>query len=109
MQIGVVDISAGEDRFLTISDKVGDQLCTNILWLRIPWLGTVGPVTDPGTMFRLPAVAEIESGVGRYHGVAFPQGAVRIDEIGTADANQWTAPPTCAELGRTPVLPSSAP
>jgi hypothetical protein len=109
VQIGVIDISAGEDRFLTISDKVGGQRCTNILWLRVPWLGSVGPVSDPGTMFQLPAAAEIETGIGRYHGVAFPQGAVRIDEIGTADANQWTAPPTCGELGRTPVVSLSAP
>ena len=109
VQIGVIDISAGEDRFLTISDEIGGQRCTNILWLRIPWLGSVGPVSDPGTMFQLPAAAEIETGIGRYHGVAFPQGAVRIDEIGTADANQAGKPPTCAELGRTPVVPQASP
>lgn len=98
--IGVVDIAAGEERFLTISDPVTNEQCTNILWLRIPFLGDVGPIEDPGTTLHLPAVAEIEAGAGRYHSVAFPQATIRIDDVSEGDPNQGLPPPTCAELGR---------
>lgn len=100
VQIGNIDIRAGEDRFLTISDPVTDTQCTNVLWLRLKWLGDVGPVADPGITIQLPAVVEIESMAGLVHGVAFPQGTVRIDEVGSADIHQGPAPPTCEALGR---------
>lgn len=100
--IGVIDVSAHEDRLLTISDTVNDEQCTNVLWLRLVRLAEVGPVEDPGTMFQLPTDAEIEQGAGALHSVAFPQGTVRIDEIGGADSNQAPPAESCAELGRAP-------
>lgn len=99
--IGVIDVSAREDRLLTISDPVNDEQCTNILWLRLVRLGEIGPVEDPGTLLLLPSDAEIEQGAGSLHSVAFPQATVRIDEIGTEDANQSQPPLTCAEANRT--------
>lgn len=98
--IGVIDVSAHEDRLLTISDAVDDEHCTNVLWLRLVRLGEVGPVEDPGTLFQLPADAEIELGAGALHSVAFPQATVRIDELGGADTNQAQPPLTCMEAGR---------
>jgi hypothetical protein len=100
--IGVIDVSAGEDRVLAISDAVGGDRCTNVLWLRLVRLDEVGPVEDPGTLFQLPSDAEIESGPGALHTVAFPQGTVRLDEVGEADANQARAPLTCEEAQRAP-------
>jgi hypothetical protein len=43
----------------------------------------------------LPAIVEIEQGAGRFHGVAFPAATVRLDELGSADANQGSAPAAC--------------
>jgi hypothetical protein len=100
--IGVLDVSGGEDRLITISDTVDDEHCTNVLWLRLVRLDEVGPVDDPGTLLQLPADAEIERGAGALHGVAFPQGTVRIDELGSADENQSRPPVTCEEAGRAP-------
>src|SRR5688572_4407854 len=47
--IGVLDISPREERLITISDTIDDQHCTNVLWMRLLRLGSVGPVEDPGT------------------------------------------------------------
>jgi len=98
--IAVLDFAPGADRLLTISDAVSDEQCTNVLWLRLPWLDEVGPVDDDGTLLALPTAVEIEAGAGGIHSVAFPQATVRIDEVGLADPNQGFAPKTCAELGR---------
>jgi hypothetical protein len=98
--IGVIDMSPGEDRLLTISDTINDEQCTNVLWLRLVRLGEVGPVEDLGTLIQLPADAEIERGAGALHSVAFPQATVRIDETGGADTNQSQPPLTCLEAGR---------
>lgn len=95
--IGVIDVSAGEERLLTISDSVGDDQCTNVLWLRLVRLGEVGPVEDPGTLFQLPAEARIERGAGALHTVAFPSQTVRIDELGAADENQSQPPAACVD------------
>ncbi len=93
--IGVIDVSAGEERMLTISDAVSDEQCTNILWLRLVRLGEVGPVEDAGTLFQLPADARIEKGAGALHSVAFPSQTVRIDELGAADEHQSEPPEAC--------------
>jgi hypothetical protein len=100
--IGTLDISPREERTVAISDTIDDQHCTNVLWLRLLRLGSVGPVEDPGTLIQLPTDAEIEQGAGALHSVAFPQATVRIDEVGALDANQAQPPQTCAELGRAP-------
>jgi hypothetical protein len=100
--IGVLDVSAGQDRIITISDPVTDEQCTNLLWLRLVFLEDVGPVDDRGTLIQLPADVEVETGAGALHTVAYPQATVRIDEVGTLDANQARPPPPCAELGREP-------
>ena len=100
--VGVVDVSPGDDRLLTLFDTVSDDRCTNLLWLRVLRLDEVGPVDDRGTVFQLPVTAEIEREPGRYHSVAFPQATLRIDEVGEADDHQGGPPPTCAELGRAP-------
>lgn len=98
--IGVLDVAAGAEQVLTISDDVNSEQCTNILWLRLVFLDEVGPVDDRGTLFQLPALIEIEQGAGALHTVAYPQATVRIDEVGESDLNQARPPPTCAELGR---------
>jgi hypothetical protein len=100
--VGVIDMEAGADQTLTLSDDVNDEQCTNILWLRLVFLEEVGPVDDPGTLIWLPAKVEVEEGAGALHTVAYPQATVRIDEIGTADVHQDTPPVTCAEAGREP-------
>jgi hypothetical protein len=98
--VGVIDMAPAEDRFLTLSDEVSDERCTHLLWLRLPWLGEVGPVLDPGTLFQLPTVAEVEAGAGALHSVAFPQATIRLDETGPSDLHQGPPPPSCASLGR---------
>lgn len=95
--IGVVDVDANDERELIISDTVNDERCTNVLWLRLVRLEEVGPVDDPGTLIQLPAFVEVEQGAGAIHTVAFPQGTVRIDEIGGADENQSGPPAACSE------------
>lgn len=105
--IGVVDVPAQDTRGITIADAVGDDQCTNVLWLRLVWLGApdmmpLGPAADPGTLINLPSNAEIEDGTGALHGVAFPGRTVRIDEVGGADMMQALPPPSCAELERMP-------
>ncbi len=102
VQIGTFDVQPSEDRFLTISDPVTDERCTNVLWLRLRWLGDVGPVSDPGITIQLPAVVEIEAKAGLVHAVAFPQGTVRLDEVGSDDVHQGPSPSTCDALGRSP-------
>lgn len=100
--VGVIDLGPLEDRVLAISDDVSEVQCTNVLWFRLVRLDEVGPVDDPGTLIQLPADAEIELGAGVIHSVAFPEGTVRIDEIGGLDANQGPPPLSCAILGREP-------
>lgn len=100
--IGVIDVGAGEQQLITISDPVTDEQCTNLLWLRLVFLDEVGPVDDPGTLIQMPTIVEVEEGAGVLHTVAFPQATVRIDEVGRVDANQARPPPLCAELGREP-------
>lgn len=105
--VGVLDFDGGETRTLALSDDVDDQHCTNVLWLRLVWLGAPdqmpeGPAADPGTLIALPATVEVESGAGALHGVGFPAGTVRLDEVGARDPNQDLPPPTCAELGLAP-------
>lgn len=103
--IGVLDFAPAETRPIIISDPVSDDQCTNVLWLRLVWLGApdempLGPAQDPGTLVDLPATIEIEDGHGALHGVAFPGRTVRLDEVGGADLHQARPPQTCAELGR---------
>lgn len=93
--VGRVTIRGGQGRALTLRDDF-DETCTNVLWLRLIRLDDVGPVDDPGTLFELPARAEIEYGAGAEHTVAFPVATVRIDEVGEADANQGGPPSECA-------------
>lgn len=100
--IGVIDVAAGADQLITISDPVTDDQCTNILWMRLVFLDEVGPVDDPGTLLQMPTTVEVEAGAGALHTVAFPQATVRIDEVGRVDANQARPPPACADLGREP-------
>ncbi|MCB9645326.1 MAG: hypothetical protein H6730_01810 [Deltaproteobacteria bacterium] len=105
--IGVLDFDGGETRAVTISDATGGDRCTNILWLRLVWLGAPegtpeGPAQDPGALFELPARVEVEEGTGALHGVAFPSKTVRLDEVGSVDAQQAAPPATCATLGRAP-------
>ncbi len=52
------------------------------------------------TVLASPAFVEVERGAGAIHSVAFPQGTVRIDEIGGLDDNQAVAYPI-ATLGGT--------
>ncbi len=94
--IGVIDVGALETRELIISDAIDSEHCTNILWLRLVRLEEVGPVDDPGTLLALPALVEVERGAGAIHSVAFPQGTVRIDELGGMDTNQSGPPSACA-------------
>ncbi len=61
-------------------------------WLR---LGEVGPVVDSGTTFELSADVELEYGAGALHSVAFPQGIVRLDEVGFEDRKQFGPPQPC--------------
>ena len=105
--IGVLDFAGGETRRVTVSDSVGGDRCTNVLWLRLVWLGAPdgtpeGPARDPGALFALPAHVEVEEGVGALHGVAFPRRTARLDEVGGLDTQQAAPPPSCAELGRAP-------
>lgn len=100
--LGVVEISAADDRVFTIYETVNDEHCTNQIWLRVLSLGDVGPVREPGTLFRLPVIAEIELGAGKIHSAAFPQATIRVDEVGLVDENQGPEPPTCEALGRAP-------
>lgn len=105
--IGVLDFAGGEARPIVISDSTGGDRCTNVLWLRLVWLGApdeapLGPAKDPGTLVALPAVVEVEEGAGALHAVAFPGRTVRIDQVGGVDARQDRPPPTCAELSRAP-------
>lgn len=100
--VGVIDIDAGREQTLTLSDSVTDEQCTNVLWIRLVFLEEVGPVDDPGTLIQLPADVQVEEGAGALHTVAFPQATVRIDEVGLADGHQAPSPETCAELGRDP-------
>lgn len=93
--IGVVDVEPLEERELVISDSTGGDRCTNILWLRLIRLEEVGPVDDPGTLVQLPAFVHVERGAGAIHSVAFPQGTMRIDEVGGMDVNQAGPPPAC--------------
>lgn len=100
--LGVVNIGNLEDRVITVFDESDDERCTNLLWIRVLSLGEVGPVREPGTLFRLPAVIEVEEGAGKLHSAAFPQATIRVDEVGNLDENQGTEPPACADLGRAP-------
>lgn len=99
--VGSITIRGGDRRTITLDDDF-DETCSNVLWLRLIRLDEVGPVADPGTLFELPASAEIEYGAGAAHTVAFPQATIRLDEVGRADAHQAGPPLSCAELGRTP-------
>lgn len=100
--IGVLEVSAGEQRLITLPEAVTETQCTNVLWLRLVRFGEVGPLDDPGALFELPVDAEIERGAGALHAVAFPQATVRLDEVGTLDARQARPPASCAALGRSP-------
>lgn len=96
--VGTVVIRGGDRRVLALDDDL-DRTCGNVLWLRLVRLDDVGPVDDEGTLFELPAEAEIEYGAGALHTVAFPQATVRLDEVGDADARQARPPPACAGDG----------
>lgn len=105
--VGVLDFEGGATRTVALSDDVDDEHCTNVLWLRLVWLGAPdvspeGPAADPGTLISLPATVEVEWGAGALHGVGFPSGTVRLDEVGPQDPNQDLPPPTCAALGLAP-------
>lgn len=105
--VGVLDFDALETRPIVLSGDVDDEHCTNVLWLRLVWLGApdempLGPAADPGALISLPATVEVEEGTGLLHGVAFPGRTVRIDEVGSADPNQDLPPPSCEALGRSP-------
>jgi hypothetical protein len=80
----------------------GADACGALVWFRWVALDQVGPVDDPGTLVQIPALVELEYGAGADHAVAFPQGIVRLDEVGGADQNQSGPPRSCAELGRDP-------
>ena len=94
--VGAVTIRGGDRRALALEGDF-DRTCGNILWVRLVRLDDVGPVDDQGTLFELPVRAEIEYGAGALHTVAFPQGTVRLDEIGDADARQARPPPPCVD------------
>jgi hypothetical protein len=94
--VGSVVIRGGDRRTLALEDEL-DRTCGNILWVRLVRLDDVGPVADEGALFELPASAEIEYGAGALHAVAFPQGTVRLDEVGDADARQARPPRPCPE------------
>lgn len=100
--LGVLTISPGEDRLVTLFEGESDEVCTNLLWIRVLQLGGVGPVREPGTVIKVPAVVEIETGAGNIHSAAFPDSTIRVDEVGELDENQGPEPPTCAALGRAP-------
>jgi hypothetical protein len=100
--IGTLAVSPNEDREITVYEPSDDEQCTNQLWMRLLKLGEVGPIADRGTVVRMPSVVEVEVGAGLLHTAAFPQGTVRIDELGTLDENQGPEPPSCADLGRAP-------
>ncbi len=94
--IGVIDIAPGEERRITVSGVTSSDQCTDLVWMRLVRLEEVGPIDDPGTVIQLPAEVELEQGAGQKHTVAFPQGTVRIDELGPEDANQGAHPPGCS-------------
>lgn len=103
--IGVLDVGPASERTITVLDDDGEGGCSRVLWLRLLFLGEVGPVDDPGTLLALPVEAALEVGAGAIHTVAFPQATVRIDEVGGDDLNQGGPPLTCAELDRSPGRP----
>ena len=98
--LSILQLEAGEERVFTMSDDITETQCTNVLWVRMLQVGEVGPVSEKGTQLKLPILAEIEEGAGRYHTAAFPQASLRIDEVGVEDSNQGFAPRSCAEMGR---------
>ncbi|MFO0723049.1 MAG: hypothetical protein U1E65_04630 [Myxococcota bacterium] len=100
--IGTLPVQPLEERLLTVYEGSGQNRCVNLLWVRVLDFAGTGPVADGGSIFRLPALAEVEAGAGKIHTVAFPEGTIRVDEVGTLDENQRKGPPTCAELGRDP-------
>ena len=92
--LGVVDLPPGDERTLGLrEDDLGE--CAQVLWLRVIALNDVGPVEEPGTVFQVPTAADLEYGSGALHTVAFPQGLVRLDEVGPADRNQAPPPAAC--------------
>lgn len=100
--IGSLPVHPLEERLLTVYEGSGANRCVNLLWVRVLDFAGTGPVADGGSVFRLPALAEVEIGAGRIHTVAFPEGTIRVDEVGTLDENQRGPPESCAALGRTP-------
>ena len=100
--IGTLPLHPLEQRLLTVYEGSGQNRCVNLLWIRVLDFAGTGPVADAGSVFRLPALAEVEAGAGKIHTVAFPEATIRVDEVGTLDENQRSSPPTCAELGREP-------
>lgn len=93
--VGTVVLRGGDRRSLALDDDP-DGACGNVLWLRLVRLDGLGPVADEGTLFELPAEAQIEYGAGARHTVAFPSATVRLDEVGDADARQGGPPEDCA-------------
>ena len=100
--VDLIEISPGHSRELVLHDNEARSDCANQVWLRLPFYGDMGPVADPGTLFELPATAEIERNPGALHGVAFPGITIRIDDASSGDISQSRPPPSCDELGRTP-------
>lgn len=91
-RLSTITVPALSDRVIRLDDS---GACPPALWLRLVALGDVGPVNDPGTLFRLPARVELEYGAGALHSQAFPQGIVRLDEVGAADTAQSSPPARC--------------
>lgn len=92
--VGLVELGPRQERTLTLSDG-NTQECAQLLWLRLVRFKASGPVSDRGTVFLLPAEVEIEVGAGALHSVAFAEGTVRLDEVGTGDAHQSGPPVAC--------------
>lgn len=92
--LGVVDIPPRGVRTLGLREEdLGE--CAQVLWLRVLALDEVGPIQDPGTVFQVPTDVDLEYGSGALHTAAFPQGIIRLDEVGPADRNQALPPSAC--------------
>ncbi|MCB9653712.1 MAG: hypothetical protein H6729_06240 [Deltaproteobacteria bacterium] len=95
--VGLVEMGPHQERSLTLSDGEAQDECGRLLWLRLVRFKAGGPVSDPGTVLLLPAEVEVEMGAGALHSVAFAEGTVRIDEVGTLDAHQSGPPVVCTD------------
>lgn len=95
-RVGAVEVAPGSTRTLGLSVEEAER-CANILWLRLARLEDVGPVSDAGTQFEVPVELEIEYGAGAIHSAAYPQGTIRLDQVGPSDAQQGEAPPPCPD------------